>query len=125
LKNVELDTRIVFEWNAFDAEFDLQIVNPQQRFFTWSHTQQAEPSRFNKEKELGYGLEEFFMTREDKGDWLFNMTYFGKRNGDNRTPTYVKITRYDNYGRPNQQQSVQVISLETLNRQQSVLSVKI
>jgi len=125
LQNAEIDTRIVFEWNAFDAEFDLQIVNPQQRFFTWSHTQQAEPSRFNKEKELGYGLEEFFMTREDQGDWLFNMTYFGKRNGDNRTPTYVKITRYDNFGRPNQKQSVKVIALEALNQQQSVLTVKI
>lgn len=125
LQNVELDTRIVFEWNAFDAEFDLQIVNPQQRYFTWSHTKQAEPSRFSKEKELGYGLEEFFMTREDKGTWLFNMTYFGKRMGDNTTPTYVKITRYDNFGLPNQKQTIKVISLEALNKQQTVLKVEI
>ncbi|NND88290.1 MAG: hypothetical protein HKM28_03475, partial [Flavobacteriaceae bacterium] len=125
LQNVEMDTRIVFEWNAFDAEFDLQIVNPQQRYFTWSHTQQAIPSRFNKEKELGYGLEEFFMTREDTGVWLFNLNYFGKRTGDNSIPTYLKITRYDNYGRANQKQLIKVISLEELNKQQTVLQVKI
>ena len=33
-KNAEYDTRIVFEWSHFNAEFDLQIVNPQRRYFT-------------------------------------------------------------------------------------------
>ena len=56
-KNTEYDTRIVFEWSYFDAQFDLQIVNPQQRYYTWSHTQNEERSRIIKETAQGYGLE--------------------------------------------------------------------
>ncbi|MDB4560540.1 TonB-dependent receptor plug domain-containing protein, partial [Flavobacteriaceae bacterium] len=87
-KNTEYDTRIVFEWSYFDAQFDLQIVNPQQRYYTWSHTQNEERSRIIKETAQGYGLEEFFITKKDKGEWLFNITYYGKKTGDNSIPTY-------------------------------------
>ncbi|MDB4496683.1 TonB-dependent receptor plug domain-containing protein, partial [Flavobacteriaceae bacterium] len=99
-KNTEYDTRIVFEWSYFDAQFDLQIVNPQQRYYTWSHTQNEERSRIIKETAQGYGLEEFFITKKDKGEWLFNITYYGKKTGDNSIPTYLKITVYNNFGRP-------------------------
>ena len=124
-KNVEYDTRIVFEWSHFDAEFDLQIVNPQKRYFTWSHTQKEEASRFMKETSQGYGLEEFFITKKDKGEWLFNITYYGKKTGDNSIPTYLKITVYNNFGRPNQTKKVTVKALNDLNKKESILKLKI
>ena len=65
-KKAEYDTRIIFEWSHFDAEFDLQIVNPQKRYFTWSHTQKEEASRFMKETSQGYGLEEFLSLKKIK-----------------------------------------------------------
>ena len=40
-------------------------MNPQKRYFTWSHTQKEEASRFMKETSQGYGLEEFFITKND------------------------------------------------------------
>ncbi|MDB2418671.1 TonB-dependent receptor plug domain-containing protein, partial [Flavobacteriaceae bacterium] len=110
-KNTEYDTRIVFEWSYFDAQFDLQIVNPQQRYYTWSHTQNEERSRIIKETAQGYGLEEFFITKKDKGEWLFNISYYGKKTGDNSIPTYLKITVYNNFGRPNQTKKVTVKAL--------------
>lgn len=124
-KNVVYDTRVVFEWNVYDAEFDLQIVNPQKRFFTWSHTQGAEGPRMAQEMSQGYGLEEFFMTAADKGEWLFNLTYFGTRTGDNNVPTYIKITTYRNFGKPNQTKEVKVIGLHELNKKETVLTVNI
>jgi len=125
LKNVNYDTRIVFEWNTYDAEFDLQIVNPQKRFFTWSHTQKEEAVRLADEERQGYGLEEFFMTSSDTGEWLFNMVYFGKRKGDNISPTYVKITTYTNFGKPNQTSETKVVQLHELNKKETVLALKI
>ena len=73
----------------------------------------------------GYGLEEFFMTAADKGEWLFNLTYFGTRTGDNNIPTYIKITTYRNFGKPNQTKEVKVIGLHALNKKETVLTVKI
>lgn len=124
-KNTEYDTRIVFEWSYFDAQFDLQIVNPQQRYYTWSHTQNEERSRIIKETAQGYGLEEFFITKKDKGEWLFNITYYGKKTGDNSIPTYLKITVYNNFGRPNQTKKVTVKELNDLNKKESILKLKI
>ena len=124
-KNTEYDTRIVFEWSYFDAQFDLQIVNPQQRYYTWSHTQNEERSRIIKETAQGYGLEEFFITKKDKGEWLFNITYYGKKTGDNSIPTYLKITVYNNFGRPNQTKKVTVKELSDLNKKETILKLKI
>ena len=124
-KNTEYDTRIVFEWSYFDAQFDLQIVNPQQRYYTWSHTQNEERSRIIKETAQGYGLEEFFITKKDKGEWLFNLTYYGKKTGDNSKPTYLKITVYNNFGRPNQTKKVTVKELNDLNKKETILKLKI
>ena len=124
-KNTEYDTRIVFEWSYFDAQFDLQIVNPQQRYYTWSHTQNEERSRIIKETAQGYGLEEFFITKKDKGEWLFNITYYGKKTGDNSIPTYLKITVFNNFGRPNQTKKVTVKELNDLNKKESILKLKI
>lgn len=124
-KNAEYDTRIVFEWSYFDAQFDLQIVNPQQRYYTWSHTQNEERSRIIKETAQGYGLEEFFITKKDKGEWLFNITYYGKKTGDNSIPTYLKITVYNNFGRPNQTKKVTVKELNDLNKKETILKLKI
>ena len=124
-KNTEYDTRIVFEWSYFDAQFDLQIVNPQQRYYTWSHTQNEERSRIIKETAQGYGLEEFFITKKDKGEWLFNISYYGKKTGDNSIPTYLKITVYNNFGRPNQTKKVTVKELNDLNKKETILKLKI
>ena len=124
-KNAKYDTRIIFEWSHFDAEFDLQIVNPQQRYFTWSHTQKEESSRFIKETSQGYGLEEFFITKKDKGEWLFNLIYYGKKTGDNSMPSFVKVTVYSNFGKPTQTKKVTVKDLNDLNKKESILKLEI
>ena len=119
------DTRIIFEWSQYNAEFELQIVNPQKRYFTWSHTQNTEPTRFGMEKMQGYGLEEFFITSKDRGEWLFNLSYFGKKTSDNTTPTYMKITVFKNFGKPDQSRKVTNLVLHELNKKETVLKLAI
>ncbi len=123
--NITYTARVVFEWSDYDAEFELQIVNPQNRFFAWSHTPKSEAVRMQQELELGYGLEEYFMTATDKGEWLFNINYQGKRTGDNSSPTYLKITTYTNFGKENQTVQTKVISLYELNKQTTVHTINI
>ena len=123
--NIKFKTRIVFEWNAFDAEFDLQIVNPQKRYFTWSHTKKAEPNRILKEKQQGFGLEEFFITSKDKGEWLFNISYLGKITGDITLPVYLKVNVFRNFGEINQTKEIKNIPLEELNGKLNILTISI
>ncbi|PQB04083.1 TonB-dependent receptor plug domain-containing protein [Aureitalea marina] len=124
-QNVRYRTRVVFEWNHFDTQFDLQIINPQKRYFTWSHTQTDEGLRMKQEIQQGYGLEEFFMTNADQGLWTFNLNYLGKARGDNNLPAYLKITTYQYYGQPQQTKKIRVITLDEINQNKNILKVSI
>lgn len=124
-QNVRYHTRVVFEWNHFDAAFDLQIINPQKRYFTWTHSKAADPARYAREQEQGFGMEEFYMTADDKGEWTFNLDYLGREKEANTRPTYLKVTTYRNYGLPGQTESVKVITLDEINKNENVLKVTI
>jgi tetratricopeptide (TPR) repeat protein len=119
LRPLKYKSRIVFEWNDLDAEFDLNIINPQNRFFTWSHTRAENSQRIAQQKELGYGLEEFYLTSSDTGEWIFNMKYYGT-NAKEKLPTYIKITVYKNYGSPDQTKKISVVRLEKTNVEETV-----
>jgi len=119
LKPIKYKARIIFEWNNLNSEFDLDIINPQKRFFTWSHTKKENGQRISQEKEMGYGLEEFYLRSSDIGEWTFNMKYYGKTSKDD-SPTFVKITTYKNFGSPNETKDIKVIRLDKKNIEQTV-----
>ncbi|WP_299766035.1 carboxypeptidase-like regulatory domain-containing protein [uncultured Dokdonia sp.] len=119
----KLKKRIVLEWNHQDAKFDLQIVNPQNRFFTWEHTEKVAAQRLAQEKRDGFQMEEFFLTEDDKGKWTFNIIYYGKITDDDGSPTYMKFTVYDEYGTPKESREVKVVRLIDVNQPYTVLEV--
>jgi hypothetical protein len=59
-----------------------------------------------QEKAQGYGLEENFLTRDDKGEWLFNIDYKGTKKDSG--PIYIKMTLFENYGKPNETKKINV-----------------
>ncbi len=122
LRPIKYKARIIFEWNNLDSEFDLNIINPQKRFFTWSHTRSENAVRIKQQHEQGYGLEEFYLTSSDIGEWTFNIKYYGNyKNG--KEPTYIKITTYKNFGYPNETKEIQVVRLNKKNIEQTVAKV--
>lgn len=124
LRPIKYKARIVFEWNDLDAEFDLNIINPQKRFFTWSHTQAENSQRILQQHQQGYGLEEFYLTDDDRGEWKFNMKYYGKTSND-KSPTFIKITTYKNYGSPDQSKTINVVRLDQKGIEQTVAKLKV
>ncbi|MBT8313464.1 MAG: carboxypeptidase-like regulatory domain-containing protein, partial [Maribacter sp.] len=56
-------TRVLFEWNNSEAEFDLQFVNPAKHYFVWSHTLENESERIYDEKVKGYSCEHFLIDK--------------------------------------------------------------
>jgi tetratricopeptide (TPR) repeat protein len=126
LKNPErLKKRIVLEWSHQDAKFDLQIINPQNRFFTWEHTEKASLQRLTQEKKDGFQMEEFFLTKNDKGTWKFNVVYYGKTSINDALPTYVKFTVFSNYGSSQETKEIKVVSLQDLNQPYSALEISL
>ena len=99
LKKLILDdefdgTRIVFEWNDSEAEFELQFVNPEGNYFKSEHSLLADANRIKEEKLSGFSSEEFLIDNSLPGTWSVNVNYLGNKS---LTPTYLKATVYYNY----------------------------
>jgi len=105
-KNV--GTRLVFEWNNNEAEFEIQFVNPTDHFYCWSHTMETNKDRIKDEKLKGYSSEQFLMDENLIGKWQINLKYFGNKSYD---PTYLKITVYYNYETPYQKSKTHFFKL--------------
>lgn len=108
-------TRLVFEWNDGEAEFDLQFVNPENQYHIWKHSMASDADGIMREKEIGFNTEEFLIDDSLPGTWEVNVRYLGNKS---LTPTYLKVTIYDNYGSRSQRKEVRVfkLSLKDVNQ---------
>jgi uncharacterized protein YfaP (DUF2135 family) len=114
LNSVNYDARIVFDWNDSNAEFELQFVNPQKSFFTWSHTKAKNGVRMDEEKRKGFNSEEFLLIDAPKGEWLINIENKTKKNKKN--PVVIKYTVYHNYGKANETKESKTIILNNISK---------
>lgn len=115
-------TRLVFEWNDGEAEFELQFVNPQGHYFKVEHSLFANASEISQEKQLGYSCKEFLMDDSLPGKWQINARYLGNRKF---TASYLKATIYYNYGLKNQSKETKVFKLGLKNVNQELFKINI
>lgn len=101
-------TRLVFEWNDSEAEFDLQFVNPENQYYLWKHSLADSQEEIKREKDFGYNVKEYLLDNSLPGTWKVNITYYGNKS---LTPTYLKATIYENYGTHMQNKTVQLFKL--------------
>ena len=122
IKGINNDVRIVFEWNDRTAGFDLQFVNPQKKFFTWSHTNAENAARLQSESTQGFNTEEFLLIDAEKGEWLINVEpkLLGKK-----TPVALKYTVYKNYGKANETKTIKVLILNNIKGKQMLGKIAI
>ena len=105
---VDGTTRVVFEWNDSEAEFELQFVNPGGQYYTWKHTYAASEDRIVDEKDKGYSIAEYVIDKNLPGTWTVNAKYLGNKS---LTPTYLKVTVYAPYGDRTQRRQVRQYKL--------------
>ncbi|MFD2587165.1 TonB-dependent receptor plug domain-containing protein [Croceitalea marina] len=117
-KALNLDTRIVFDWNVAAAPFEVQFVNPNRKFDTWSHTYEKNEERLLNETEHGYQTEQFLIEESKKGTWLVNIE--NKSIEEENFPIFVKCTVYRNYGSPNETATTKLVELSKLNQKVSL-----
>jgi len=96
--NSEARTRLVFEWNRPDMEFEIQFVTPDGYYDSWT-------KKHDKEE---YTSRQFFIDGENKGEWQVIIDYSAKRS---EKPTYLKVSVYQDYGMENQCLEIKVFKL--------------
>ncbi len=113
-------TRLVFEWNDSEAEFELQFVNPEGQYFTSKHSLMANANRITDEKLIGFSSEEFLIDGSLLGNWQVNVRYLGNKS---LTPSYVKVTTYYDYGTNKQRKSIDLFKLSLKNVNQELFKI--
>ena len=113
-------TRLVFEWSDSEAEFELQFVNPEKRYYKSEHSLAADAERIQSGKRSGFSSEEYLIDDTLRGTWLVNAMYLGNKS---LTPTYLKATVYYNYGSASQRKETKVFKLDLRNVNQQLFSV--
>lgn len=106
--SLEIDVRMLFQWNTPQTEFSLQFVNPSKKYFEWFHTIENQ-KLIDDEIQDGYAIKEFIIQNSEKGIWLINLNKVGNTGLTN--PTYLKYTVYTNYGKPNERKSIKVLPI--------------
>lgn len=116
--------RLLFEWSNAEAEFDIQLVNPANRHYTWSHTLEKNKDLIIDEKQKGYSSKQFYMGSEPFGKWKINLSYYGNKSYDN---TYFKVTSFSNYGSYLQTKKVSVYKFSNGNASKNlnILSIPV
>ncbi|WP_343486507.1 DUF2135 domain-containing protein [Allomuricauda sp. d1] len=122
LKNVASNTtRLVFEWNDSEAEFDLELLQGKNEYYVYNHTEEESPEDIARGKEYGYSVAEYVIDeRAARKPWQINLNYHGNKS---LTPTYLKVTMYRNYGTPSQSKQVQVFKLMFKGANQKLLTL--
>ena len=114
--------RLVIEWNLPGAEFNLQSVNPQQRYYDWEHTQLAAPERLQDERQTGYAVKTFdFYGADSAGEWLFNVELLGDLPAPGSLPLVFGCRIYENFGMASQTVSYKTVHLSRMGEKQQLL----
>ncbi len=122
--NIRYDARFVFEWNNPEAEFELQFVNPQDRYYNWGYSRNEDAQRVNLGLTNGYMLEEFeFYGKESIGKWIVNVKYLGNISEVDQTPLVLKCVVYTDFGKPTEQKKEVVVHLSKRHQKQNVLEI--
>ena len=114
-------TRVVFEWNDGEAEFELQFVNPGKQYHIWKHSLADNPELIAREKTYGYNSMEELIDSSLPGTWQVNVKYLGNKS---LTPTYLKATVYYNYGEIVQRKEIKLFKLSLKNVNQELFKVQ-
>ncbi|WP_425237323.1 carboxypeptidase-like regulatory domain-containing protein [Ulvibacterium sp.] len=113
-------TRLVFEWSDSEAEFELQFVNNDKRYYTFKHTSFDNETHFKDGKQNRFSCQEYLIYEPD-GTWQVNVNYLGNKS---LTPTYIKATAYYDYGKPYQRHESKVFKLRVKNSNQELFKVQ-
>jgi len=107
IKPLPVDLRIIVDWNKDETDIDLHLVEPGGEECFYSNKQTKNGGRLSEDFTQGYGPEEYQIKNVKKGSYSIQVNYFGDRYQKAQTPSFIKLTIYKNFGKPDQSVSIQ------------------
>ena len=111
-------TRLVFEWNSTNAEFEIEFLGKENLAHVWRHTERDNPELLKEERILGYSSVAYLFDDNLDTGLKVNLNYLGNKQ---LTPTYMKATVFRDYGLPSQTSESKLFRLQLVNAAQQMV----
>ncbi len=118
--------RLVFEWSLPGAEFILQSVNPQKKFYAWEHSNAADPGLIREELQTGVKFKDFDLYGPDSpGEWLFNVEFLDGGPDGNQLPFTMGCRIYENFGTAHETSRYVTLHLSQPGQKQNLVTLQV
>jgi TonB-dependent SusC/RagA subfamily outer membrane receptor len=112
LKLLPVDLRIVIDWNKDETDIDLHIKEPGGEQSSYNNKVTKSGGRLSNDFTQGYGPEVYEIKNAKKGVYEVKINYYGDRYQKEKLPSFIKLTVFKNYGRPNQTVTIKTVLLD-------------
>jgi hypothetical protein len=113
IQQMDLDLRIVMEWDADSTDIDLWVTEPSGQKAYYGQNRTVIGGLVSRDFTQGYGPEEYLIRNAMPGKYLIQANFFGSRSVELFGSVTVQAEVYTNWGRPNQTRECLTFQLET------------
>ncbi len=112
LSAMEVDVRVVLNWNMNDTDIDLWVIDPNGEKCYYKNKQTAAGGRISNDFTRGYGPEQFMVRKALKGKYKVLLHYYGNRQQKIAGPTTVMAEIFTGYGTSKQERKLVTLFME-------------
>jgi TonB-dependent SusC/RagA subfamily outer membrane receptor len=112
IKPLPVDLRIVIDWNKDETDIDLHIIEPGGQECSYQNHNTKNGGRLSEDFTQGYGPEEYQIKQAKKGKYAIRVKYYGDRYQKQQVPSFIKLTIYKNFGRPDQTVTIENLIMD-------------
>jgi len=123
-ENAKYDLRIVLDWNRENADLDLQVIDPQLEMCFYSYPKTQIGGNLTPDVQTTFGPEEYTLRNARAGDYYVRISYDNALE-KNESPTFIKMTTFKNFGKPNEMKAVKVIRLNKNSGEEIIAKITI
>jgi uncharacterized protein YfaP (DUF2135 family) len=107
---LDVDLRVVLEWNTDETDMDLWVDEPTGERAIYNHPKTATGGRLSNDMTNGYGPEEYLLHRAPDGTYTVRVNVYRTDQLNPNGATTVVAHVFRNYGRANERE--QTLELE-------------
>ena len=108
--HLDVDLRIVLEWNTDDTDMDLWVDEPNGERVMYSHQKSLAGGRLSNDMTNGYGPEEYLLHHAPNGTYTVRVNVYRSDRINPNGATTIRAQVFRNYGRPGERE--QTLELE-------------
>lgn len=115
IKKMDLDFRIVMEWDADSTDIDLWVTEPSGEKVFYSHSRSTIGGLISRDFTQGYGPEEYLIKSAMPGKYLIQAHFYGSRSVELFGSVTIQAEVYTDWGRPTQSRKCLTFQLDSGN----------